>query len=340
MTEIEQYTPRGEVATLHVDPTGGRLVAWAQAASAANALAKSLVQTSFVPRVKQGGQMVPISVGDATAAILMGDELGLTPLAALRAVYVVHGTPALYAKAMAALVLSHGHEMWTVEESPQRVTVAGRRRGTDHEERVTWTMDRARKAGYTKNAKYDTNPQEMLYARAAGDVARRIAPDVLAGVPYTVEEIELSQEPATTTVTREAGDKRTVQRRTTAKPETDEPPLDETPQGAAAAPVAPNQTPGETDAEDTDPMSESPRPADPDGITSAQLKKMAAGMRDLGITERAHALAYVARVIGREVGSRNELTKAEAHQVIEALEFDSQQATTPDDGQGWAGEGA
>ncbi len=63
-----------------------------------------------------------------------------------------------------------------------------------------------------------------------------------------------------------------------------------------------------------------PAEVEPDGITPAQLKKMAAGMRDAGITERGHALAYVAQAIGREVESRNDLTKAEASRVIEALE--------------------
>lgn len=61
-------------------------------------------------------------------------------------------------------------------------------------------------------------------------------------------------------------------------------------------------------------------------VTSNQLKKIAAGMRDLEITERAHALAYVSKVIGRLVGSRNELTKVEAHEVIDALTFDAQAA--------------
>lgn len=182
MTDLTPYDPRGEVA--HVDPTGGRLVAWAEAASAAHSLAKSLSGTTFVPRHFQG------KPGDATAAIILGDELGLSPLSALRSIHVISGTPGLYARTMVALVLAHGHEVWTVEESPAKVTVAGRRKGSEHEERVTWTIDRARKAGYLSNKKYETDPVAMLYARASGDVARRIAPDVLAGVPYSVEEIE------------------------------------------------------------------------------------------------------------------------------------------------------
>lgn len=60
--------------------------------------------------------------------------------------------------------------------------------------------------------------------------------------------------------------------------------------------------------------------SEPDGVTSAQLKKIGAAMRDVGLTEREPALTYVARVIGREVNSRNDLSKDEASRVIDALE--------------------
>jgi len=40
------------------------------------------------------------------------------------------------------------------------------------------------------------------------------------------------------------------------------------------------------------------------------------------MTDRKMALAYVADVIGRDVESRNDLTKSEAHKVIDALERD------------------
>jgi hypothetical protein len=113
----------------------------------------------------------------------MGDELGLSPLASLRSIYVVHGTPAMYARTMVALAQAHGHEVWTEVDTPAKVVVCGRRKGSDKVERSEWTIDRARKAGYTNNKKYDSNPQEMLYAKAASVVARKVAADVLAGVP-------------------------------------------------------------------------------------------------------------------------------------------------------------
>jgi hypothetical protein len=300
-TDVTTYEPRNEVAALSIDPTGGRLIAWAQAALAANALAKSLVTTAFVPRVKVGGQLVAMSAGDATAAILMGDELGLSPLAALRSIYVVHGTPAMYSRTMVALAQGRGHAVWTEESTPAKVTVCAKRRGSEHVERATWTIDRARKAGYTSNTKYQSNPEEMLYAKAAAEVCRKVAADVLAGVPYSVEDLELEQS-TTATVTRSEG-RRTVAR--TPKPEPDEPAFPEAEPTPATESVA---SAGDESG---------------DGITSGQLKKIGAGMRDAGIVARPDALAYVARVIGREVESRNDLTKAEAHQVIEALEFDA-----------------
>lgn len=293
MTDLTTYEPRAEIATL--DPTGGRLVAWAEAAVAAHSLAKSLAQTTFVPKHFQG------KPGDATAAIILGDELGLSPLSALRSIHVISGTPGLYARTMAALVQSHGHQMWTEEETEQKVTVAGQRRGSEHVERVTWTIDRARKAGYTSNKKYQTDPIAMLYARASGDVARRIAPDVLAGVPYSIEEIELSEAP-TTTVTRQAATKRTVQR---AKPEAPEPEIPEPDQ--AETPPEPTTTP----------------------MTAAQNKKMHALFNDLGIADHDAQITGIVRVIGRPIESKTELTVEEAAFVIDSLEIRLRQSAEP-----------
>jgi hypothetical protein len=285
MSELTNYEPRGEIAA--TDPTGGRLVAWAQAASAAHSLATSLVRTSFVPKAFAGNP------ADATAAIILGDELGLSPLSALRSLYVIGGTPALYARTMTALVMSHGHEIWTVEETEQKVTVAGRRKGSDHQESVTWTIARAQKAGYTSNKKYQTDPIAMLYARAAGDVARRIAPDVLAGVPYSVEEIELSETP-TTTVTRSTV-KRTVSR---AKPEPVEPPLDDEP------------------VLDDQPVADEPE----SDLTDGTRKHMFALLNEAGIKDRDRQIAGISKIIGREIASRTELTEDDARAVILDLE--------------------
>lgn len=70
-----------------------------------------------------------------------------------------------------------------------------------------------------------------------------------------------------------------------------------------------------------------PLPGEATGVTDPQLQKIVIGFDDLGVADRAERLQYTSRIVGRELGSAKELTKAEAHQVIEMLE----QAKAEDD---------
>lgn len=181
MNEIIKHEPAS---------AGSTIVSAAQEMTSAGQLANGLCGTSFVPQHFRG------KPEEAAAAIMYGSTLGMDPLTSLQQIYSIGGKPALYSRAMVAIVLSKGHQIWTVEDTPESVTVAGRRRGSDRVEQITWTIDRAKAAGYTSNKNYQKDPHAMLYARAAGDVARRIAPDALLGLAYSAEELELHGEPA------------------------------------------------------------------------------------------------------------------------------------------------
>ena len=185
MTEIELHqTAPAPVVTYQ----GAAMIeATAHALVDAHNIGTALCRTSFVPKHFQG------KPEEAAAAILYGSAIEMDPITALQNVYVISGKPALYARTMVAIVLSKGHEIWTEEESDGSVTVAGRRKGSDKVERVTWTSEMANRAGYTSNAKYKTDARSMLYARASGDVARRIAPDALLGFSHNVEELRLER---------------------------------------------------------------------------------------------------------------------------------------------------
>lgn len=316
MTAVEPYRPQSAELVQH-DPTGGRLVSWAQAATAANQLAKSLSSTSFVPRHFQGNP------GDATAAIMFGDELGLSPLAALRSIYMISGTPSMYARTMVALVMSHGHQVWTESSTDTEVVVCGSRKGSEHVERSSWTIARARKAGYTNNKKYESDPQAMLYAKAAGEVARKVAPDVLAGIPHSVEDLELDQpEPATKVSRRRAPQ---------ARPEPAEPSFDEPEVSTSERDTKPVQA----TAERVEPRA-AIRPVDPpDGpLTDAQSRKLHALLRESGITDREVGLAYISQVVDKEISSTKELTKSEASAAIKKIEADKG-PTEPEPEGGW-----
>lgn len=165
----------------------------AEAMGAAHKLATVLCNTQMVPQVFRG------KPDDGAAAILYGAELGLKPQQALQQVFVVHGQPAIYARTMVALLKSKGYTFETVESSDTCVTVRGTSPRGEVEE-STWTIDRAKKAGYTSNKKYNSDPQAMLYAKAASEVSRKLAPDVLLGIRYTAEDLEL--EPVKMAATR------------------------------------------------------------------------------------------------------------------------------------------
>lgn len=160
------------------------LVKQAKAMDAAYQLATTLCNTQMVPQTFRG------KPDDGAAAILYGAELGLKPQQALQQVFVVHGQPAIYARTMVALLKGKGYTFETVETSDTSVTVRGTSPRGEVEE-ATWTIDRAKKAGYTSNKKYQSDPQAMLYAKASSEVCRKLAPDVLLGIRYTAEDLEL-----------------------------------------------------------------------------------------------------------------------------------------------------
>ena len=243
MTDLERYEQRS---------TGpaGELVEWAQAAKAAHELAKGLTATTFAPDQFRNKPL------EAMAAIVAGAEVGLSPMQALQSTYVIGGRPAYYARVMVALTQRQGHDVWTEKETPAGVTVCGQRSGSETVERVTVTMDDARRAGWTRNKQYDSNPTDMLWARAASRVCRRIAADALLGIPYSVEELqdaEAEPEPV-----------RKVSRRRQPVPALDVPAIEadpETPVGRGAGSADPPAPPDNDD--DGGVLVEWPEPATP-----------------------------------------------------------------------------
>lgn len=172
-------------AEVQLAPTAAiaSLAHWAGEARAAHTLALSLCKTSFVPKHFIN------KPEEAAAAILTGHELGLSPMASLRAIFIIGGTPGMYAKVMVAVVQAQGHDVWVEEQSDERVVVCGQRKGSTHVARTVWDRARVVKAKLTSNAKYAETPQQMMTARGQAEICRQIAPDALHGIPYSVEEL-------------------------------------------------------------------------------------------------------------------------------------------------------
>jgi hypothetical protein len=291
-----------------VDPIN-RLVEWAAAADAAYRVADKLCGTKFAPVAYRG------KAQEATAAILAGAEVGLSPMASLRAFDDIQGTPAPKAITLRAIVQSLGHDV-RIDESTDTVgVVSARRKGSNDWQTSTWTIQRAQQAGYpAKNANWKTAPAAMLIARATAEVCRWVASDAIMGMPYTSEEIRDeggSYEP-----------KPPAQRVTAAEVlgQIDQPlpaavaATDDAIAAGASAPWQPGEREQMTAALAREPM------------TRAQQGKMHALFNEVGISDRGQRMQYVNEVLAdvyspdRQVSSSSELSKDETGRVIDKLQ--------------------
>lgn len=255
---------------------------WIELMRPAAELAAQIARTEFVPDAYRGK---PEAIA---ACILYGDELGIGPMQSLAKIDIVKGRPAPRAELGRALAHAAGHELWVEDQTNTRVTVSGRRRGSNHVQSVTWTMDDAKKAGIAGNPNYAKYPRQMLLARASAELVRAMCPEVLAGIAVFAEEAD-DLEPAAVTVaathTPAEATKATTRKRRDPKPDTE-----------PSAPV-----------DDTKP-------------SEAQTKMAMASFAEAGVSDRTDRLAATGALVGRPVESWSDLSRDEASKVIDGLE--------------------
>jgi hypothetical protein len=208
------------------------LVRWANSARAAHAIAKALAVTPFVPdsiKLDERKNLKPVDViaSIVTGAILAGHEVGLQPMAALRSIDIIKGTPAMRAVAMRGLVQSHGHSIRVVEQTDAKAVVVGRRKDETEEHRSTWTMERARRLGLATKDQWQKQPEAMLVARATAECCRLTASDVLLGIPYSTEEMEDVPDADEIPAPRRTAKRKPVGRAPVAEPQLAEPVADD-----------------------------------------------------------------------------------------------------------------
>ena len=135
------------------------------------------------------------------STVLLGRELGMPAMAALRSVHVIEGKHSLSADLMVALVLKSGMAEYfqLVESTDKACTFETKRKGAPQPQRLTYTIEDAKQAGLLgptrsgKPSNWDKMPKQMLRARAKSELARLEYPDLLAGL-YTPEELRDAKE--------------------------------------------------------------------------------------------------------------------------------------------------
>jgi hypothetical protein len=171
-------------------------------------LAEAIADSPFVPDGLRG------SIPAVAAAILTARELGVPPMTGLANIHLIKGKTGLSALLMRALIQSKGHEWVDVEVTDTRVMLRGRRKGEAEWAEASFNADQAKRAGIQLHP----YPQDKLYARASVRLARRKFADVIAGMPYSAEELEDGELDQLTDTTDQSAEspkpaQRTAQRR-------------------------------------------------------------------------------------------------------------------------------
>jgi hypothetical protein len=151
------------------------------------------------PKAFQGK---PAMVG---AVIMFGQELGLTPMVAVRSVCVISGTMTLKAELMLTLALQRGVSADWPENTNEAATLVLSRGGRTFSP-VRFTLEDAKRAELLSNATWKKYPGNMLRARAITNAIRMHCPDVLGPCIYSEEEMRDMEESAPPTPSQRRAD--------------------------------------------------------------------------------------------------------------------------------------
>lgn len=302
-------------------------------------LAQSLSKTAMVKESYQWNGITNADhpkydlkpVQNLAAAMMFGAKLGIEPEDAGLLVIMIKNSPSLEAKTMVGIIRSWcdkrvaqgrtktyeegGDWIWEVSASDKEVVWAARRDGD--EKSCAWSIARADNAGYTEDIQtqngtrrsmYKSIPIEMLRARAQSEVARLLFSDVLRGMQYSAEEMELVE--------------RTVNRpvEQPVRPGKGMAALEQhVQQGGHMAAYGGETIDGEVVAPDSPPDAAQGEAGPVGGATEGQLTPVHIKLGEVGITERAEKLLALSALVDRKLTSSKQLTPGECAHIVAVL---------------------
>lgn len=155
-------------------------------------VAKILAMSPLFPEhLRKGSSETAIANG--VLVMNMASRLNEDPLTVAQNIYFVSGKPGWSASYMISKANQHGVFKnpidWDIKGKGDdlAVTAFGELASTGKRVQVTCDMKMAKAEGWTKNAKYQSMPEQMLRYRSATFLIRLYCPEVMVGVPAAIE---------------------------------------------------------------------------------------------------------------------------------------------------------
>lgn len=151
---------------------------------------KMLMQTPTIPaRYKDS----PTGANDMLAVSMWGRELGIGFFTSIYELFLVNGQASMQGKLMLGLIWRAGHKITVdIDETSSTIHCWRRVEGVlEHMGDIEFNVEDATRAGLIDKETYVKYPKSMLTWRAVSLASRIYFPDVILGIGYIPEELNI-----------------------------------------------------------------------------------------------------------------------------------------------------
>lgn len=197
MNALTQHQPQAAAPAAPVSFTGSSLMDPTKFEHMVR-VGRMLGMSPLVPKhLREGG--ADAATANGVLVLNMAERLKEDPLTVAQNIYFVNGSPGWNATYMISKANQHGVFQdpidWEIKGTGDNlsVTAFGVLASTGKKVKVTADMAMAKAENWTKNAKYRSMPEQMLRYRSATMLIRLYCPEVMVGMPTSVE-LELERD--------------------------------------------------------------------------------------------------------------------------------------------------
>jgi hypothetical protein len=141
-------------------------------------LSELLAKSNILPSLGKGAKYTQ---HDIFVLSMIGQRLGIDPIASVMGIYIVEGRPMVSSRLVRGLILKNGHKFEIKEWTAQKISVLAAR-GTGEPVEFTYTIAEAAHAGLTNKNTWKSHPRRMLLAAVTRNVADALFADLFLGL--------------------------------------------------------------------------------------------------------------------------------------------------------------